>query len=248
MKLLETTLNIVKSRGEQLFLDTSRTYAYTLLAKFGDEKYFVRVSPDVEQIDNASLKDLKILSQFTNTSAICIVSSIRGRILQRGLFYLKNNVAFVSLATFIDILDNRPPAFRLSRGVIIAAVDGKKLREKREESRMSLSALASRLGVSRETVYRYEREEVEAPIKVAQKLVSMFGDEVIKKLEINKPEVSPEEIRSREVDAGVYRLVESHPDAVRAEEKVLFISTNAEKYEKTVELANALGIEVERSG
>ncbi|MFN7105509.1 MAG: helix-turn-helix domain-containing protein [Pyrobaculum sp.] len=248
MKLLEVTLGIMRSRGEQLFLDTSRTYAYTLLAKFGSEKYFVRVAPDAEQIGNASLKDLKILSQFTNTSAICIVSSIRGRVLQRGLFYLKDDVAFVSLATFIDILDNKPPAFKLSHGVITAAVDGKKLREMREKSRMSLSALASELGVSRETVYRYEREEVEAPIRVAQKLVSMFGDEVIRKMEINKPEVTPEEIKSREMDNGVYRLVESHPDAVKAEEKVWFISTNAEKYEKTVELANALGIEVERSG
>jgi len=127
-------------------------------------------------------------------------------------------------------------------------VDGKKLRQRREEAGISLGALAKELGVSRETVYRYEREEIEAPAKIAQKLIDMFGEDVIKKISIDKVHVSAEELASRSLGKDTYKLVDSHPDALRVQDRVLFISTSADKFQKTVELANALGVEVEKSG
>lgn len=246
MKLLEATLNVVKSRGETLFIDISRPYAYTMLAQFDEKKLFIKISQDSEQISVSSLKDLKILSSYTNTNSICIVSSIKGRLLERGVAYIKDNVTFISLATFKDMLDGRMPFLRLNRGFISAAIDGEKLRKAREAAGMSLGALAEELGVSRETVYRYERGEVEAPLRVVQKLIKLFGEDVFeKKIDISA-KTTQEELSTRKIEDGVYRLVDSHPDAVKVKDNVLLISYSREKYEKTVELANALGVEVER--
>ncbi len=249
MKLLEATLNLVKEVGEPLFLDTSRSYAYTLLAKFQDNrKLLIRVAPESEQVSKSSLKDLKLLSHYTNTSALCIVSTVGRQILQRGVIHMRDNVTFMSLATFIDVLEGKKQYYKLSRGIITATIEGERLREKRERASVSLNALASELGVSRETVYRYERGDVEAPVRVTQKLISMFGEDVIKEVKIeDKPRITLEEIKSRQIDVNTYRLAESHPDALRADRKVLLISTDVKKFEKTVELANALGVEVERA-
>ncbi|MEZ0318733.1 MAG: helix-turn-helix domain-containing protein [Pyrobaculum sp.] len=138
------------------------------------------------------------------------------------------------------------PFLRLNRGFISAAIDGEKLRKAREAAGMSLGALAEELGVSRETVYRYERGEVEAPLRVVQKLIKLFGEDVFeKKIDISA-KTTQEELSTRKIEDGVYRLVDSHPDAVKVKDNVLLISYSREKYEKTVELANALGVEVER--
>jgi hypothetical protein len=76
----------------------------------------------------------------------------------------------------------------------------------------------------------------------------MFGADVIRKVDIwRRPEITQEELRSRRMADETYRLVESHPDAIKIEKRVIFISTNRDKYEKTVELANALGVEVDKT-
>jgi putative transcriptional regulator len=127
-------------------------------------------------------------------------------------------------------------------------IDGGKLRERREQAGMSLGALAEELGVARETVYRYERGEIEAPLRVAEKLIRMFGSDVIRRVNIRKrPELAQEELRSRQVAEDTYRLVESHPDAIRVERRVVLVSAGGEKYRKTVELANVLDAEVDKT-
>jgi len=248
LKLLEATLNIVKARGEPLFLDVSRPYAYTLVTEINRERMLIRIAQNAEDVSGSSIKDLKLLSSYTNVTSLCITSTVRGEILRRGVVYTRDNIAFISLSTFTDLVDGKPPMFRLNHGSITAAVDGKKLRQRREEAGISLGALAKELGVSRETVYRYEREEIEAPAKIAQKLIDMFGEDVIKKISIERVHVSAEELASRSLGKDTYKLVDSHPDALRVQDRVLFISTSADKFQKTVELANALGVEVEKSG
>ena len=246
-RLLQATLNIVRSRGEQLFIDVSKPYAYTLVARFDDKKYLMKVASDAEEVPNSALKDLKLISRYTDVSSICVVSGVKGQILQRSVIYVKDNVAFMSLSTFTDILNGEEPTFRVSRGAVTAMIDGGKLRERREQVGMSLGALAEELGVTRETVYRYERGEIEAPLRVAEKLIRMFGPDVIRRINIwKRPEITREELRSRQMAKETYRLVESHPDAIRVESRVIFVSASREKYEKTVELANVLDVEVDK--
>jgi len=246
-RLLQATLNIVRSRGEQLFIDVSKPYAYTLVARFDDKKYLMKVASDAEEVPNSALKDLKLISRYTDVSSICVVSGVKGQILQRSVIYVKDNVAFMSLSTFTDILNGEEPTFRVSRGAVTAMIDGGKLRERREQAGMSLGALAEELGVTRETVYRYERGEIEAPLRVAEKLIRMFGPDVIRRINIwKRPEITREELRSRQMAKETYRLVESHPDAIRVESRVIFVSASREKYEKTVELANVLDVEVDK--
>lgn len=247
-KLLQATLNIVRSRGEQLFIDVSRPYAYTLVARFDNKKYLLKVASDAEEVPSSALKDLKLISKYADVSSICVVSGVRGQLLQRGVVYVKDNIVFMSLSTFTDILNGEEPAFKVSRGTVTAMIDGEKLRERREQAGMSLGALAEELGVTRETVYRYEREEIEAPLRVAEKLIHMFGPDVIRRINIwKRPEITQEELRSRQMAGEMYRLVESHPDAIRVEKRVVFVSASREKYQKTVELADVLDAEVDRT-
>jgi putative transcriptional regulator len=246
-KLLEATVNIVRSRGEQLFIDVSRPYAYTLVAKFDKRKYIIRIAFDADQVSQSSLKDLKLLSMYTDATSICVVSTVKSQVLQRGVVHIKDSVVFMSLATFTDVLEGKKPIYKLSRGIIAASIDGEKLRERRQKMGMSLSALAHKLGVTRETVYRYERGEIEPPLRIAEKLASIFGNDIIKEIEVNeKPKATLEELASRQISPNMYRLVESHPDAIRHNGRTIFVISDLERFRKTVELAQALGAEVDK--
>jgi Predicted transcriptional regulator len=244
-RLLQATLNVVRSRGEQLFIDVSRPYAYTLVAKFENKKYLLKIARDAEEVPSSAIKDLKLISKYTDTSSICVVSGVKSQILQRGVVYIRDDVVFMSLSTFTDFLEGKEPIFKLSRGMVTAMIDGAKLREQRERAGISLGALAEELGVARETVYRYERGEIEAPFRVAEKLIHMFGPDVIRRISIQKPELTQKEVKSRQIKEETYRLVESHPDALKVENRVVFMSFSRDKYEKTVELANVLDAEVD---
>ncbi|MCC6020343.1 MAG: helix-turn-helix domain-containing protein [Thermoproteaceae archaeon] len=249
-KLLKATLNIVESRGESLFLDASESYAYTLVARFGNKKFLLKVSQDAERVSSSAVRDIKLIGSCTKTPSALIVSRVKGQVLQRGIVYIRGGAFFMSLSTFIDMLDGKEPVFKLSRGTVTAAVNGKRLRERRIEEGLSLKNLAEKLGVTRETVYRYEREEVEVPAKIAKRLAALFGEDVIHRVKIDEaPRVTPEDLLSRHVGGSTYRLVESHPDAVRVtdDNKAVFISASREKYERAAELASALGAEIERA-
>lgn len=245
-RLLAATLNVVRSRGEQLFLDVSRPYAYTLVARIADRRFIVKVAGEVEEVGGSSLRDIRILSALFGWPALGIASSARGSILPRGVVYQRESVNFVSLSTFVDFLEGRRPLFKHSRGRLTTEVDGEELRRRREELGLSLGALASELGVSRETLYRYERGEVEAPHRVAVRLARL-GINVLRGIDLDRPsEVAREDLASREVSSGLYRLVDSHPDAVQLHEgRPLLVTYSREKAEKTRELGEALGAEVE---
>lgn len=244
-RLLAATINVVRSRGEQLFLDVSRPYAYTMVAKVAGRRFILKVAGEVEEVGNSSLRDIRMLSAFFGWPALGIASSARGAILARGVVYQRDSVNFISLSTFVDFLEGRPPLFKHSRGRVTSLVDGEELRRRREELGLSLGALASELGVSRETLYRYERGEVEAPQRVALRLARL-GMDVLRGIELDKPsEVAREDLASREMAGGLYRLVDSHPDAVQVGEgRPLLVSYSRERAEKTRELGEALGAEV----
>jgi len=245
-KLLRATLDAIKKRGEPLFTDVSKPYAYTLVAELNNEKVLVKISNDIDDIPRGAIKDIKILSSFLKAPAIGVLSTVRGQVLLRGVVYRKDDVNFVSLSTLIDYLDGKMPIFMYHRGRVVASVDKEVFGERRRERGLSYGALSERLSISRETLYRYERGEIsEVSGNVAEKLIEIFGADVLKPIKpIEVAPVDRSELLGRAMESGRYRLVESHPNGIGVEDRPYFISTDAEKYRKTLELADVFNIEV----
>jgi len=91
----------------------------------------------------------------------------------------KGNVFEMNLDTFEKILDGEKVFLYKTRGGIFVKINSKELRKRREEMGLSLGELAQALGVSRISIYEYEREDPYVSIDIAEKLVEIFGEEIL---------------------------------------------------------------------
>jgi len=127
--------------------------------------------------------------------------------LEGGVVYFRYGVPTVSLGTLADwIVDDVPPLVYAAHGGLYVKIDGRLLRRLRLESGISLGALASELSVSRRTVSKYEIESMDTSIDVALRLEELFGQELIKPVEILEP-ASPVVEEMERIDDGILRYL-----------------------------------------
>lgn len=79
----------------------------------------------------------------------------------------------------------KPPFVYASRGGVYVKVRGGYIRRQRLERGMSLGDLSLLLGVTRRMVYEYETGRSDVTTEVAEKLVRVFGDEVLERMTLN---------------------------------------------------------------
>lgn len=91
----------------------------------------------------------------------------------------KGNVLEMSTETFEKILDGEKIFLYKTRGGMFVKINSKELRKKREEMGLSLGEVAQTLGVSRISIYEYEKEDPYVSIDIAEKLVEIFGEEIL---------------------------------------------------------------------
>lgn len=91
----------------------------------------------------------------------------------------KGKVFGISLEGFERILNGEKIFIYRTRGGIFVKIRPEVLRRKREEMNYSMGDVAKMLGVSRKTIYDYENGESDVSIEIAEKLVDIFGPEII---------------------------------------------------------------------
>ncbi|BAK54502.1 helix-turn-helix domain-containing protein [Sulfurisphaera tokodaii] len=91
----------------------------------------------------------------------------------------RGNILGMNVETFERILDGEKVFLYKTRGGIFVKINSKELKKKREEMGLSLGEVAQALGVSRISIYDYEREDSYVSIDIAEKLVELFGDDIL---------------------------------------------------------------------
>lgn len=246
-RLLHATLHVVRQHGIDLFMDLSKPYAYTMVVEHENKKMFLKITTDVDEVPVGALRDVKLLSELLNVPVLGVASAAGGEVLKEGVVYKREDVSFVSLATLAKAFGGEFPIFVQTRGKRYAFVNGKALREQRERAGLSLSALSEILSVSRETVYRYEREELGVSERTAMALARHFGVGIFKRINIfTSIKANHIDKASRAIGENAYKLEQSHPNGIAYDEKPIFLINSEEKREKTEILADIFGAEVVR--
>ena len=91
----------------------------------------------------------------------------------------KGNVFEMNVNTFEKILDGEKVFLYKTRGGIFVKINSKELKKRREEMGLSLGEIAQTLGVSRISIYEYEKEDSYVSIDIAEKLVEIFGEDIL---------------------------------------------------------------------
>ncbi|BFH74325.1 helix-turn-helix domain-containing protein [Sulfurisphaera javensis] len=127
-----------------------------------------------------SKKSLKVKSDLKNIAKIGLgIPVIIDESTEEEIINDKGNILGMNIETFQKILDGEKVFLYKTRGGLFVKINSKELKKKREEMGLSLGEVAQALGVSRISIYDYEREDSYVSIDIAEKLVELFGEEIL---------------------------------------------------------------------
>lgn len=202
----------LRNRGYAVVGSGSGDYSFDFVAARRDEVVAVKLVERFNSTVKKAAEDLKRLGKSLNLAPLLVCQE--GAVDDSLSTY--RGIPSLSYETAERLIKGEEvPFIYFSRGGIYVRIRGEVVKAKRKEMGMSLGELAYSLGVTRRMAYEYEVGRADATLEVASRLVKMFGDEVVEKLnfesihEYFSSRQAPEETPSNRVrDPLLKRLLE----------------------------------------
>ncbi|MEM3586191.1 MAG: transcriptional regulator [Candidatus Jordarchaeaceae archaeon] len=178
-----------------------RFSCFDIVARKGSTLLLLKIHENVDAISEETSRELKILSRMLLASPIIIGNRTRKEIVQGGLVYERQGLPAVSSETFERfICENVLPLVFARRGGLYVKIDGDRLRREREKKEMSFGDLASSVGVSRRTIYEYERGYMDSTLETALKLEEVLDIPLAVPINIISWMIEDQEIPEQEAE------------------------------------------------
>lgn len=156
---------------------------FDLLARKEEKIILIKAIEDANSLNQESIEEMKKISSCVDATPL-ILTEKSGNKLENNIVYSRFGVFTINLITFCNALKQKLPFVKSGKAGLTASIDGKKLRDKREDSEMSLKELSRKIGVSKRMITDYENYNSEIMLKNAWKLYDIFGTEVFKQVNI----------------------------------------------------------------
>jgi len=204
-------------------IESGRGMLFDIIAKKDDIIILIKCVSNVDSIKRDIARDLISISRVLNATPIIIAEYSPYGPLMDGVVYSRYNIPVLTLGTFMEYIQGRKPVAYAGRGGIYVRLNGEKLREKRALRGYSLGNVAYYCNVSRKAIIEYERG-MDAEITVAEKLRSLFGNEIFLEIDVikewgsllgsMKPKEEVESIVGQKLCSVGLKVVESKRDPV----------------------------------
>ncbi|MEM0289185.1 MAG: helix-turn-helix domain-containing protein [Metallosphaera sp.] len=143
-----------------------------IIAKNKQRRFLIKIS--VERTSKDETKDLRNFSAVVGDIPILVTEDT-----EEDIAIGKDNVVGLSVEGLAKAIRGERIYIYRTRGGIFIKIRSDVLRRKRTEMNYSMGDLSKLLGVTRKTIYDYENGESDVSIEVAEKLIDLFGEEVI---------------------------------------------------------------------
>ena len=186
---MENTLALgvaLKEAGFQVSqICCSRPSCFDFAARKNDKTVLVKVNSDVDTFPAQSARELKVVAGRLSAACLIISQQTHGKPLVDDTVYSRNAVFVVTEKTIKNIaLQTANPLIYAGPGGYSVEVDGELVEKKRKEIGLSVGKLAAMIGVSRRTLYGYERGMAKASVKSAYNLAETLGVPVAKPIKV----------------------------------------------------------------
>ena len=163
----------------------SRPSCFDFAAKKDDKTILVKVNSDVDTFSAQSARELKVIAGRVFAASLLISQQTHGKPLEDDTVYSRNGIFVVTEKTIRNIaLKTTNPLIYAGPGGYSVEVDGELVERRRKELGLSIGKLAVMIGVSRRTLYGYERGMAKASVKSAYKLAETLGVPVAKPINV----------------------------------------------------------------
>ncbi len=151
-----------------------RSISFDLVARRDDALLIIKALQNVDALSYGDAEEMKLLADVLNGSVIVISEKSSAGALEDGVIYNRLGIPIITLPTLKEFLEegDAPLVFAAPGGFYVR-IDGKRMKQVREERNISRGELAEVAGVSRKAIQMYEEgmsSEVEAAIALEEYL------------------------------------------------------------------------------
>jgi putative transcriptional regulator len=154
----------------------SRPSCFDYVARRAEKAIFVKLQHDIGHLSPNDSAALRTITETVSASSIVVSETTREKTLEDDTVYTRYGVSAVTPKTFENILlQDVHPLIQAGPGGYYVEVDGVAIRRGRQQLGFSIGGLAEKVGISRRTLYGYERGMAKATVSAAYNLVWALG-------------------------------------------------------------------------
>lgn len=162
----------------------SKSSCFDLAAR-REKLLFIKCLLNVDNFNEKQNNELKHISAIFTGSPVLIGERNKHKQMEKGVVYNKNGIPTVDFSTFQDIIiNNLLPFIYAKRGGYFVKINEGQFEKERSELDFSLNELAARIGVSKKTIYSYERGKMDASLEIFNKLKQFFKSQIEKPIDL----------------------------------------------------------------
>ena len=180
-EILDTTESILEKAGFQLSKRcTSRPSCFDFAAQKGKKTAFIKVYANIGNVFAKDASEIQTISECFSATPFIIGEKTRRKPLEDDTVYSRYNIYAITPKTLEDVvLRGMHPLVEAGPGGYYIKLDGNLIRERRQELGLSVGKMAEMMGISRRTLYGYERGMAKASVSAAYKLEWVLGIPVV---------------------------------------------------------------------
>jgi len=193
-----------------------RPISFDVVARRDNRLLILKILGNVDALTDRVAQELRTLAKFLGGTPLLLGERSGGGPLEEGVAYVHRGIPVLTVATLKELLvENNPPVAEAAPGGLNVRLDGRRLRQIREERALSLGALAEAVGVSRRAIQMYE-EGMRATVQAALRLEAFLGEPLVAPIDpfdLFRPARDAEESsaakRTSTFEEQVFRMLQS---------------------------------------
>ena len=188
MEMLSATESILKTAGFNVSERCcARPSCFDFAARREEQIAFIKVFSNVENIVSKDSSELKTVSDFFHAAPLFVGDKMRYKPIEDDTVYERYGINVVSVKTLEDIVFRKmQPLVEAGPGGYYVNLDSDVIKEIRQKRGLSIGKLAEMLGISRRTLYGYEKGLSKASVSAAYNLEWALGIPLAKPIDIFK--------------------------------------------------------------
>jgi putative transcriptional regulator len=185
-EILGTTERILEKAGFKLSKRcSSRSSCFDLAAHRHKQLIFLKICADIGNTCLNDAAELQKISGCFSAAPLIIGEKTRKKPLEDDTVYTRYDVCVVTPETLEDmVLRGTHPLVEAGPGGYYIKLDGNLIRKRRQQLGLSVGKLAEMVGISRRTLYGYERGMAKASVPAAYRLEWILGAPVVQNADI----------------------------------------------------------------
>ncbi len=178
-ELLRQTVQKLQKKGFVVSTFFEFKSCFDVAAKNNEFFFVIKILENADSLREESAEELKKVALVFRAIPILIAEKTKAFSLSKGTAYERYSIPLLSIETFEQLLEKTGLVSQSFKGRELVQLDSKLLKNRRENKGWSMQELGKKIGVSGETIHRYEKGK-KAEKKHAEKLEQKLGSGIVR--------------------------------------------------------------------